>query len=392
MVNEKEKEKEKGVLIITPFFPPNVGGVETYAEVLTYGLSKSGYTAYVHTYSPITTENVEWKSQEERHPNIFVKRYRWFGWNLFNRLEKMPLLEFIYVMPYLFLRVFLWMITNNRKVYVVHAFGLNAALIGVVLKKVFNKRLVVTIHAVYERPADSFFAKLTAQVLNQVDKVLTLSGAATRELTTFGVNTSKLSRFRHWINLETFKPRDKKNMRKQIGIEDKFTILFVGRLIPKKGIRELCEVAKILQQVNFVFIGHGSEQKYLEVISETQRNVKYLGMIPNKEVYKYYNCADVFCIPSQYEEGFGRVIMEAVASGLPVVGAAKGGIPEALDTSVSILVDPIVENLKEAILKLYTEVPLLESMVSNCRRYAEEHFSERNLSLITKNYEAAPQD
>ena len=47
------KKDKKNILIITPFFPPNLGGVETYSNVLTTGLSKNGYKVYVSTYSPI---------------------------------------------------------------------------------------------------------------------------------------------------------------------------------------------------------------------------------------------------------------------------------------------------------------------------------------------------
>jgi glycosyltransferase involved in cell wall biosynthesis len=380
------KTKVKGVLILTPFFPPNVGGVETYSEVLTSGLSKNGYTVYVHTYSPITTENVTWKRREERYKNVYVHRYAWLGWNLFHKLEQKPAIEFLYITPYLFVRTFLWLLVNSRKISTIHCFGLNSAFMGVIFKKLFKKRLIVTIHAVYERNPQSTFAKSTAYVLNKVDKALTLSDAASRELTTFGVHADRLARFHHWVNLDMFKPRDKNIIRKELGLEEKFTVLFVGRLLRKKGTHELCEAAINLKDVNFIFVGIGAEEQYLREMAAKYANIKFVGMIPNSEVYKYYNCADVFTIPSQYEEGYGRVIMEAVASGLPVVGANKGGIPEALDSTVSILVDPTAKNLEEAIKKLYTDRDLFMRMSLNCREYAKKNFSEENISLITKWY------
>ena len=109
-------------------------------------------------------------------------------------------------------------------------------------------------------------------------------------------------------------------------------------------------------------------------------------MVPNHELYKFYNVADLFCIPSQYEEGFGRVVLEAVACGLPVVGSNKGAIPEALNEEVSILVDPNAENLEGAIRKLYLDKEYYEKISSNCRRYAEENYSEKNIKLITRYY------
>ncbi len=78
-----------------------------------------------------------------------------------------------------------------------------------------------------------------------------------------------------------------------------------------------------------------------------------MGKIANVDLPKYYNIADIFCIPSQYEEGYGRVVIEAVACGVPVIGSNKGGIPEALNETVSILVEPTKDNLKSAISGLY---------------------------------------
>ena len=56
--------------ILTPFFSPNIGGVETHLDDLVNGLDKGGYKVYVQTYSPITTEGVAWKSYEKRGNSI----------------------------------------------------------------------------------------------------------------------------------------------------------------------------------------------------------------------------------------------------------------------------------------------------------------------------------
>ena len=385
-MSEMKTSKAKGVLIVTPFFPPNMGGVETYADALTEGLSKLGYTVYVHTYSPITTRNVKWKKYEEYKKNVYVYRYPWVGKDLFSRFERFPVLQFMYLTPVLLIRTLPWVMFNRSKFNVIHCFGLNSALIGVLFKKTFKKRLVVTIHAVYERGAGSLFAKATAFVLNKVDKSLSLSDASVKELESYGVSNEVLARFRHWIYLDLFKPLNKAEIRREMKIQNKFTVIFVGRLLKKKGVRVLCKVAKQLRKINFIFIGAGPEEKYLKKASTNIKNINFVGMVPNKELYKYYNCADIFCIPSQYEEGFGIVIMEAVACGLPVVGAKKGGIPEALDESVSILVPPTAEKIKEVIHKLHKDNSLYEKLASKCRDYALRNFSEENINLITKWY------
>ena len=96
----------KGVLILTPFYSPNIGGVETHLDDLVEALDKKNFRVYVQTYSPITTEGVSWKSREEKGKNISIRRYAWFGKSLFHKIEKYPLLDFLYIAPYLFFRVF----------------------------------------------------------------------------------------------------------------------------------------------------------------------------------------------------------------------------------------------------------------------------------------------
>jgi glycosyltransferase involved in cell wall biosynthesis len=377
--------KKKGILILTPFYSPNLGGVETSLDDLSVALTKRDYNVFVQTYSPITTPDASWKSYE-KDTNVEITRYKWFGKNLFHKLEKFPFFDFLYLTPYLLLRSLIWMIKNNKKVDIIHAQGFNAAFIGLILKKIFNKKLIVSTHAVYEINPNSSTAKYTKSILERADKVLCLSQASYNELVSLGIKSKKLSLFKYWINLERFKKMSKKELRKKLNISDKFTVLFVGRLIEKKGVRVLAEVARQIPEINFVFVGLGPEENFIKQQAKLYKNIKFIGSVENKKLQEYYNVADIFCIPSQYEEGFGRVVMEAVACGLPVVGSNKGGIPEALDDSVSLLIEPNVNNLKNNLLKLYKNKELYDKLSLNCRKYAEKNFSDKNLNFITKYY------
>lgn len=348
-------------------------------------LNKSGYRVFVQTYSPITTPFVRWNPRE-RYDGVYIRRYKWFGRSLLHRIEKNPFLDFLYITPYLFLRVFLFFIVHHKKIDCIHAQGLNAAFIGRYLKKIFKKRLIVSIHAIYEIDPDSQSAKFIKKVLSYADSVLTLSRTSYNELVSLGLDKSRLNIYRYWIDLNIFKPLDtKKELREQLNFPDIFTVLFIGRLTIIKGIKELVAAAKSLNFINFIFIGNGPLEDYLKEASKN-RNIIFLGRIDNKELYKYYNIADIFCAPSQYEEGFGRVVMEAVACGVPVVGSNKGGIPEALDNTVSVLVEPSIDNLRRAILELYQDKESYAKLQANCRNYAKRHFSENNALPIIKNY------
>ena len=108
-------KSKQGVLILTPFFSPNIGGVETHLDNLVSILDEKGYKVFVQTYSPITTANIPWKKSERIGNNTQINRYKWFGKNLFHKLENHPVLDFLYLTPYLFCSVSFFMATNSQK-------------------------------------------------------------------------------------------------------------------------------------------------------------------------------------------------------------------------------------------------------------------------------------
>ena len=379
-------DKKPGVLILSPFFSPNIGGPESHLDDLVSALDKRKYKVFVQTYSPITTSNVVWEPREKKGDSIEVTRYGWFGKNLFHQLENYPFLDFLYLTPYLLFRVFLFMSSRGREIDVIHAQGLNAGLVGVILKTIFRKKLVISLHAVYELDGKSLTSRTIAWIVNQADKVLGMSKVIRGQISSLGIPEEKLEKYKYWVDIDRFSPKDSKEARKKNGIDEQFTVLFVGRLIQKKGAKLLVDIAKELSQIQFVLIGNGPEEQYVEKRSKQNKNIQFLGKIKNSELHEFYNSADIFCFPSLYEEGFGRVGMEAVSCGLPVVGSNLGGISEALDDTVAVLVNPTHENLKIAILELYENPDAVKILKKACRDYAIKNFSINNLKLITKHY------
>jgi glycosyltransferase involved in cell wall biosynthesis len=219
---------------------------------------------------------------------------------------------------------------------------------------------------------------------------LALSKASKEELISFGLPPEKVKVFRYWIDLGKFKPLDKEACKKSLSLSKKFVVLFVGRLIEVKGVRLIIEAARSLSHVEdivFVIIGEGPLQGYVIHESLKWRNIKYLGGIRNEQLPLYYNAADIVIVPSAYEEGYGRVILEALACGAPVVASNRGGIPEALSESVGVLIEPRVDEIVRTIKQLYENPTKLNSLKNECRPYAESMFSERNVEMIAKEYE-----
>jgi glycosyltransferase involved in cell wall biosynthesis len=118
------------------------------------------------------------------------------------------------------------------------------------------------------------------------------------------------------------------------------TVLFVGRLVPKKGceylIRAMAEIQRVVPETKLVIIGDGPLRGGLEKLSATTvKNFEFLGAQKPAVVREQMNRATVFCTPSVVSEtgdaeGFGMVFAEAQAMGLPVVSFASGSLPEAV--------------------------------------------------------------
>jgi glycosyltransferase involved in cell wall biosynthesis len=361
------------ILHITPFFSPNIGGVETHLTDLTSRLSVLGYKNYVLTYSPISTDNVNWKNSEQINKNLYIRRFNWFGHNLFHRLEKRPLINIFYITPYLLIRSFIWLYIHYPKIDVLHTHGLNAAIIGIFIKKIFRiKRHIVSIYSTYDNvPKSNLFI---ASILNRTDFVLTQSKRSINQLTALGVNKDKIHRYRHWIDINQFKPVKK--------TPQKTSVLFIGRMIPQKNALLLAQAAKDFPKIDFNFVGEGPDYLKIKKLSQVYKNIILHGNVPYKILSKYYQNSDLFCLPSKYDEGWGRVLMESISCGVPVLATNMGAVPEVVDKTVSVLFTPNLSGLK----KHLTNIQSIISLKKNCRSYALKHFSDKNIKLITRFY------
>ena len=265
-----------------------------------------------------------------------------------------------------------------RKVDVVHAHGINAALACVLFKWITGAKLVVSIHAIYDFNNKAISTKLVKSILNKADLVLALSDASVKELRRIGV-ASKVTRFKYWIDLNVFTPREDNK-------HENFSVIFVGRLIEKKGIKIFLETAKLLPNINFIVIGSGPLEDFVRIQAENFANVFFLGGLSNVDAANEMRKCNLLCIPSLYEEGYGRVTMEAVACGLPIIGANRGGIPEAVNEKVSILGEITIDFLSENIKHMFDDEKKYTAYVGHCRKYALENFSEENARLILDAY------
>jgi glycosyltransferase involved in cell wall biosynthesis len=185
------------------------------------------------------------------------------------------------------------------------------------------------------------------------------------------------------VDLQRFKPvQGLESIKRQIGIDSKLCVLFVGRLIPRKGLPFLIEAAKHIvkefKETIFVIVGDGPLKNHLLACLEEinlSGNFVFLGDVNENVLPALYNCADVFALPS-IQEGQGIALLEAQATAKPVVAFNVGGVHEAMvDKETGLLVKPNSRELADAILKLLSSWSLREKMGVKGREFVSNNFS-----------------
>ncbi|GAJ06270.1 unnamed protein product [marine sediment metagenome] len=171
---------------------------------------------------------------------------------------------------------------------------------------------------------------------------------------------------------------DRIKARQQLDIRNCFSVLSVGRLLPIKGIDILLQIAREHPDWNFIFVGTGSLENKLRQAESDFDNVSFFGSQSNEKLPVFYNAADVLVVPSQYEEGFGRVIIEAMSCGCPVIASRRGGIVEALSFGGG----DLVEINQRAIVNALSRYNNLQINRDNIVEIAQKYFSNANARAI----------
>ncbi|HEV2138457.1 MAG TPA: glycosyltransferase family 4 protein [Nitrososphaerales archaeon] len=165
-------------------------------------------------------------------------------------------------------------------------------------------------------------------------------------------------------------------------------ILFVGRLVERKGVKDLVDALKIvsegIQDASLEVVGDGPQRSQLErLVADLNlgNRVSFLGTLKGSTLYDRYASCNVFAMPSitlnDDAEGFGTVFLEAGLFGKPSVGTFSGGIPEAVEQNrTGLLVhEGQVAELATALQKLLIDADFARSLGRNARQRVLRNFT-----------------
>lgn len=198
------------------------------------------------------------------------------------------------------------------------------------------------------------------------------------------------------VNLDKFNEnimKERSILRASLGIDEKdFVYVFLARKTLVKGIKELFESFEqvaVLPDTKLLFIGPDESDGYLDELlskykSLTNRIIS-LGIVKSHE--RYLAIGDVLCLPSS-SEGFGSVVIEAAALGIPSIGFDIVGLSDSIEDNFSGILVPFknVNSFSEAMKSLYLDAEKLERMKINAKARVIEYFSADKVYMFQKEF------
>jgi 1,4-alpha-glucan branching enzyme len=236
-----------------------------------------------------------------------------------------------------------------------------------------------------EKPSDYLYKPihfwLEKKSYSGSDAVVTVSKSSKEILVNrYDVSRELIKVVPNGVDASVFNPQ---NISKKLNERFKAnkTLLFVGPLIKRKGLAYLInampEVVSKYKEVLLLIIGDGAEKNHLMALTKKlniEDNVVFEGFVAEDSLPHYYNAADIFVFPSLVE-GFGMVLTEAMACGLPVISTNTSAIPEVVGDA-GILVEPgNSQALAETITKLLKDKELRKELEERSRKRVEGHFT-----------------
>lgn len=375
------------IAFFTNCYKPLVNGVVTSIVSLKEAYERKGHETYV--FAP----QVDGYIDQEK--NVF--RYR--SVNLTKKV-KYPI-----AIPLSFRAKKVISEFNPDIIHIHHPFVLSSPAI------MYGKKLgipkILTLHTQYEQYAyyiTPIPEKLTQEAIKRIifnlaykiDCITTPSGSMKELIKSYGIK-NRIEVIPNAIELDSFRQNDELKcleIKKRYNLkENDKIILYVGRIAQEKSIDKIIEALAIIKKkgsnnVKLLIVGEGpalDELRQLVRSLQIEEEVIFTGVVSNKEIRHYYKIAYLFAIAST-SETFGIVIIEALASGIPVLAVrAPGAVDILTDGLDGLLVDDDVEKFANALDKIIREPELRERLsqgaLKTSERYSIDIVSERMLNL-----------
>ena len=354
------------ILIFSKNFLPNKGGIQTLVHNLAIALQRKNIKVKVITFTQSS------KKYDKKLPYSVI------------RMQIPSFLKRIFVYSKIFT-----IVKREKPDFIILGYWSRYSEVFVLIKKLLKIPYAIIIHGkeiAFRKRGKAY--KSFFKGAKNANFIIANSNFTKRVYEKLNIKTPAIV-INPGLNYELKKLNPIRLREKYYKNDGNLKILFVGRLVERKGADMLIKAIKILKNSNhkikLTIVGKGKEKEKLIRLIENlniENEVNILSEVDNENLIKIYCKNDIFVMPSRYIEekgdfeGFGIVYLEANYFGLPVLGGNSGGIPDAIKEKINgLLCNSLsAENIAEKIIELSTW------------RKKRPNFHKEMLSFLNKNF------
>ncbi len=390
------------ILIVTSLFHPEIAATSKRMTHLAEGLKEKKHDVNIITAFPYysTSKNLgrykgKWivKDQYKGIPLIrtYTYSHREYG-NIFKRL--LSFLSFMISSIYGSFKV-------KGKVDVVITISppFFSLFSGYVISWIKKASLILDIQDIYPETvialgflkntiAISLLEWLEGLFYRKACGMVAISDGFRQDFISKGANSQRVEVVHNWVDIELFKSRDGKDLRREYNLDSKFVVMFLGTLGFAQGLENVIEAARLLtdyrNEIEIVFLGEGVKRERLKTIIKKYGlyNFTFISPKPNFEIPKFLSLADSYLVYLRKNNLFKITIpskiYEYMAMGKPIILGVKGEALRLIEEGkCGIGVEPeSPEDLARAILELFKNKEIATRMGENGREFVVTNFSK----------------
>lgn len=358
----------KNILILKFPYSSLFGGGERSTITVVEQLQKKGFNFFLVSSCKVLLREF-WK----RH---WYHKKLWAGKE---PVSKGALLIFPFLAPFIFIELCVVLVYYRvwKKVTILYCLSLTEKVLATLPARILGMKVFWVEHVTIERWLTKNPLKVFYRLFSGLAAIIAISKVIKDQLVQMGVKEKRIQVIYNGVDLDLFKM-------KEIYWDhpERFIVGVVARLEREKGIEFLLQAIKIVKEfipnVRAIIVGDGSERKKLEWLGNQlglKEKIQWVGYQENIE--KWYHFFDVLILPSVKRESFGITLVEAMASGIPVIASKIGGTSEIIDDNINgLLTKPgSSQDLADKIIYLYNHRAEARRMINKAREKVESMFS-----------------
>ena len=372
--------KKYKILTVTPFFPPDIGGIADMVHNLNANFVKQGHD--VSIIAPKHIGESKNKTKEFSYREFRINSTYLRGWPYSTLTSVSFPIDFG-------LKIRSIIKKGNFDIVQVHLQQYPICWFAIQLAHKFDLPCVLTSHGVWaldpnelgrKTRLEDYFNKLVySRLLKKTDVVIGLTDSVTNFAKQMGKKDTKYFTIPNGANTTIYKANinRKKEFREEFQLEEEsIVILFIGRFEQVKGFIEFANAVKNIvkkKQIEVLIVGSGSLENRVKSILKGIERIHFFPWQSSQEIHKFYIASDIFVLSSRFE-GLPLTLIEAMNAGLHIVYTQVGGIPEFIKgysrkTLLNTITSDEIQKILTEIISNYSSKEGLDESLDYARKF-----------------------